>query len=579
MKKNTTAILLALFTGFFGGHRFYLGQTGLGVLYLLFSWTFIPLGLSILDALVFIFQSPETFNSKYNSNTVSKLNQNVSANAETSQVRASQKRRGEITPVFLGMLEEIVIEIENIIPKLVADKGIDAKLDTVDLENHSKQELIGLFIQYDIIQITKILSRNVNKKGDPIPFSGFLLMQRFLSDQPEFYIEKSYSELNTFLFENPALQGSIDTMWNIENPMSINYSIGEEGKNAVTSELCLPPLLQLLESDLLIPYATLLHRIGLVLCKHDITVSPKEEKLLQQIYELTHNPVPAFGEKSKGNVQKTEALENKTLDQALKELHDLIGLTEVKEEIQTLVNFVKIQQQRELQGLKVNSISYHIVFTGNPGTGKTTVARLLAQIYKELGLISKGHLVETDRSGMIAEYAGQTAVKVNKVVDEALDGVLFIDEAYSLVGESKDDYGKEAVATLIKRMEDDRKRLIVVLAGYSKEMENFIETNPGFKSRINRYIDFRDYGSEEMLDIFKLFLKQSQYKLDAAASAKAQHIFETAYSTRDKSFGNGRFVRNVFEKSLENQANRLAKLTDIDRKVLIQIEAEDISVD
>jgi SpoVK/Ycf46/Vps4 family AAA+-type ATPase len=201
----------------------------------------------------------------------------------------------------------------------------------------------------------------------------------------------------------------------------------------------------------------------------------------------------------------------------------------------------------------------------------------LAQIYRELGLLTKGHLVETDRSGLIAEYAGQTAVKVNKVVDEALDGVLFIDEAYALVGQNKDDYGKEAVATLIKRMEDDRSRLIVVLAGYSNEMEVFIETNPGFKSRINRYIDFRDYSTEEMVGIFKLFLKQSQYNLNIEAESKAQSIFESAYLNRDKSFGNGRFVRNVFEKCLENQANRLATLRDIDRKSLMQIEVADIS--
>ena len=257
----------------------------------------------------------------------------------------------------------------------------------------------------------------------------------------------------------------------------------------------------------------------------------------------------------------------------------MIGLEDVKEEIQTLVNFVKIQQQREKEGLKTNQISYHIVFTGNPGTGKTTVARLLAQIYRELGLIEKGHLVETDRSGMIAEYAGQTAVKVNKVIDEALDGVLFIDEAYALVGQNKDDYGKEAVATLIKRMEDDRKRLIVVLAGYSNEMNDFIETNPGFKSRINRYIDFKDYSAEEMLGIFKLFLKQSQYNLSQEAETVTRGIFEHAYSKRDKSFGNGRFVRNVFEKCLEKQANRLAKLGNIDRKVLMKIEAEDIGLD
>ena len=178
--------------------------------------------------------------------------------------------------------------------------------------------------------------------------------------------------------------------------------------------------------------------------------------------------------------------------------------------------FRSVQKAREASGLKSSSISYHIVFTGNPGTGKTTVARIVSQIYKNLGVLTQGQLVETDRSGLVAEYVGQTAVKVNKTVDTAINGVLFIDEAYSLVGQNQDDFGKEAVATLIKRMEDDRDKLIVILAGYTQEMKGFIDTNPGFKSRFNRYIDFTDYTPDELLAIFEGQCKKLEYQIGRA---------------------------------------------------------------
>ena len=192
------------------------------------------------------------------------------------------------------------------------------------------------------------------------------------------------------------------------------------------------------------------------------------------------------------------------------ELSKLIGLGSVKKEIESLSNYVKIQTLRHRQGMTTTPVSLHCVFTGNPGTGKTTVARIVAAIYKELGVLKSGHLVETDRSGLVAEYVGQTAVKTNKIIDEALDGVLFIDEAYSLLG-GENDFGAEAIATLLKRMEDDRDRLVVILAGYSKEIKDFIESNPGLQSRFNRYIQFDDYTSDDLIEIFKLSLRKSQY--------------------------------------------------------------------
>lgn len=272
----------------------------------------------------------------------------------------------------------------------------------------------------------------------------------------------------------------------------------------------------------------------------------------------------------------SERLSQKIVDEALKDLNSLTGLTAVKEEIKSLINFIIVQKAREDKGFKSSSLSYHIVFTGNPGTGKTTVARIIAKIYKALGVLQQGQLIETDRSGLIAEYVGQTAVKVNKTVDSALNGVLFIDEAYSIVGDSQDSFGKEAVSTLIKRMEDDRDKLIVILAGYTKEMQDFIETNPGFKSRFNRYIDFADYQPDELLLIFEGLCKKLDYKITDNAKTKLTNIFIAAYNNRDKSFGNGRFVRNTFEKSLERQANRIATLADLTDEVLTTITADDL---
>ncbi|MCQ2114230.1 MAG: DUF4236 domain-containing protein [Bacteroidaceae bacterium] len=259
------------------------------------------------------------------------------------------------------------------------------------------------------------------------------------------------------------------------------------------------------------------------------------------------------------------------------ELQSLIGLSSVKAEVEKLTNFIKIMKAREKKGLPVSDISYHCVFTGNPGTGKTTVARILANIYSELGIIKKGHLVETDRSGLVAEYVGQTAVKTNKIIDSAIDGVLFIDEAYSLVNGGNNDYGTEAISTLLKRMEDDRKRLVVILAGYGNEMQSFINSNPGLQSRFNRYIDFPDYNAEELLEIYKRNLKRHKYTLSAEAEAFISAHLANTVANKNKNFGNARFVRNLFEKTLENQAMRLASIGHLTSEILCEISIEDVT--
>lgn len=256
------------------------------------------------------------------------------------------------------------------------------------------------------------------------------------------------------------------------------------------------------------------------------------------------------------------------------ELEGLIGLNNVKQEIKTLANLVKVQQARKEEGLKNSTLSYHLVFTGNPGTGKTTIARIIASIYKDLKILKKGHLVETDRSGLVAEYLGQTAVKTNAVIDTALDGVLFIDEAYSLTDEN-DSYGKEAVATLLKRMEDDRDRLVVILAGYTENMTHFIMTNPGLESRFNKYIEFTDYNAEELFQIFMRLTHKYDYIVEEEAQQIVKDLINTEIESKDQQFGNARFVRNLFENILASQANRLANNNTLSSESLRTIVKED----
>ena len=261
-----------------------------------------------------------------------------------------------------------------------------------------------------------------------------------------------------------------------------------------------------------------------------------------------------------------------------KELDDLIGLESVKKEVRSLANFVKLQKQREAKGLKTAKVSYHLVFYGSPGTGKTTVARIIGRIYKDLGVLKKGHTVETDRSGLVAKYLGQTALKTDTVVQQAIHGVLFIDEAYALVPEDGNgqDYGQEAISTLLKRMEDYRDSLVVIIAGYRNEMQRFIDSNPGLQSRFNRYIDFPDYTGAELTDIFKMYMKKNQYTLAPDAENYLREQLDYAVAHKDRNFGNARFARNVFEKAIQQQANRLAGKTNLSKEELTELTVADL---
>ena len=273
--------------------------------------------------------------------------------------------------------------------------------------------------------------------------------------------------------------------------------------------------------------------------------------------------------------KKGEDMPVENIEDLKRELNELIGLSGVKREVNNLINMVTVHKLRSQSNLKAVDMSLHMVFSGNPGTGKTTIARLMARIYRSLGVLSKGQLVEVDRSGLVAGYVGQTAAKTSKVVESAIGGVLFIDEAYSLAAGSENDFGQEAINTLLKLMEDHRDDLVVIVAGYDVLMDGFIHSNPGLESRFNRYLHFDDYTIDEMLDILDLQLKKGQYTLDETARSAVRSYIEDS-NTTSTAFGNARGVRNIFEKLLTEQANRLAALENVTREQLMEITEADV---
>lgn len=272
---------------------------------------------------------------------------------------------------------------------------------------------------------------------------------------------------------------------------------------------------------------------------------------------------------------EAEALPVENIDDLKAELNELIGLDGVKKEVNNLINMVTVHKLRRQHGLKAVDMSLHMVFSGNPGTGKTTIARMMARIYRSLGILSKGQLVEVDRSGLVAGYVGQTAEKTGKVIESALGGVLFIDEAYALNAKSENDFGQEAINTLLKAMEDHREDLVVIVAGYDGLMDTFIHSNPGLESRFNRYLHFDDYSVDEMLAILDMQLKKGQYTLDDAARGAAREYIE-ASNTGSIAFGNARGIRNIFEKLLVEQANRLSKEENLSKEALMCITEADV---
>ena len=269
-----------------------------------------------------------------------------------------------------------------------------------------------------------------------------------------------------------------------------------------------------------------------------------------------------------------EPLPKEDMKDLLAELDGYIGLQTVKEEVHNLINMASVYQLRRQHDLPTTDMSLHLVFTGNPGTGKTMMARMMARIYRSLDILSRGQLVEVDRSGLVAGYVGQTAIKTQKVIEKAMGGVLFIDEAYALNGRSENDFGQEAIDTILKAMEDHRDDLVVIVAGYTDLMDRFIHSNPGLESRFNRFLLFDDYTTDEMVEIFRMQCKKGCYQLTEEARPLIRDYI--AEESADDSFGNARGVRNLFEHVLVAQNNRLAAMEKITREDLMTITADDV---
>ena len=288
-------------------------------------------------------------------------------------------------------------------------------------------------------------------------------------------------------------------------------------------------------------------------------------------------PQSSGGDKTETKAEtETAPVEKPDFDELMEQLESLIGLEDIKKDVKNLVNLMKVRKLRQENELPVPPMSLHMVFMGNPGTGKTTVARLISGLYASIGVLSKGQLVEVDRSGLVAGYVGQTALKTQEVIKSAIGGVLFIDEAYALSSGGDNDFGREAIETILKAMEDHRDDLIVIVAGYTGPMGKFLDSNPGLESRFNKYFYFKDYTGEELLGIFKMQCDKNGYKLTEEADAAAKEFFEKLYEERSDNFGNGRDVRNCFEDMIVRQSNRVAMMEAPTKDDLMAVKPEDL---
>lgn len=442
----------------------------------------------------------------------------------------------------------------------IVDKNVHGDFDIIDRDLSYESKKVFVLLWADVIHCFSGLGHPIDLRK---PEGLGLLIFNTMMITPDF--EFNYQTMD-------AVRESLaEKLENISKSLEASFPVQE-------GTFTLEPFLKNYDSVLFNQFLILLYRFASLVAKADQKVSYEESQWLNKIMSLKEpdsmdNVIKPVVPQAPV-IKKSPASPPKLT--AKKELEALIGLESVKKEVGSLVNYIKVQQMREERGMRITPVSYHCVFTGNPGTGKTTVARIVSEIYKDLGILKKGHLVETDRSGLVAEYVGQTAVKTNNIIDSALDGILFIDEAYSLVDGGNSDYGKEAIATLLKRMEDDRDRLVVILAGYTDDMKRFIDSNPGLQSRFNRYIEFPDYSAEELHQIFLSSAKKYEYKLTEEADAFLKQALEDVVANKDKNFGNGRFVRNLFEKVVENQANRLSTVSHVSSEILATIEVEDI---
>lgn len=474
-----------------------------------------------------------------------------------------------IEPEFFELIDKITSEFDTFAKRELIESGnlsryfISHEPFCNYIENVRQETIIKSLVVKDICKIFIKLNHSINIDT----LEGKILFLYMLKNMN---VETDFKTFNNYCYSFSLDSNTIKVRVLINDLMKKLYNMNLSLEELDTNDFYLKNILSQVDKELSKRYVVLLYRFASVVAKADGKITKEEEDWLSQMLALTETDKGREEEQPELHISQGES-------NPIEELESLIGLDSVKKDVVSLANFIKMKKMREEKGLKAPNISYHCVFSGNPGTGKTTVARILANIFKELGILKSGHLVETDRSGLVAEFVGQTAVKTNKIIDSALDGVLFVDEAYTLVG-GQNDYGKEAIATLLKRMEDDRERLIVILAGYSEDMEEFINSNPGLRSRFNRYIKFPDYTSSELYDIFQLNASKNEYVINEEANQYLKKRLDIVVQNKQKDFGNARYIRNYFELAIEHQANRLAADLNLTPEKLCELTLDDIDI-
>jgi SpoVK/Ycf46/Vps4 family AAA+-type ATPase len=438
------------------------------------------------------------------------------------------------------------------------DLAIDDDIENVD-------HIFNLSVIKDIDYVCKLLSVDINYQSNKPEFFYILSFIAFLIDANHLIAGLQGNDTVTKM----NLTNYFDSMRGIKLPSGFILNSLEKKSNNYLKK----------------SYSEFIINFSQTLVSSDQQVSTLEINALTELNKLlssnkfgeANNVVDVAQSKASSstntNIKEDTNHKVEQIEDVLKELDLFTGMDGIKRDVRSLINLLKIQKQRENQGLSVIKPSLHMVFTGPPGTGKTTVARIMGRVFKSLGALEQGHIIETDRSGLVAGYVGQTAIKVDEIVQKAQNGILFIDEAYTLSPpDGQDSFGQEAIDTLLKRMEDFRDSLVIIVAGYEEEMQRFIESNPGFKSRFNKYISFEDYKPGELIQIFKSVVSKNNYEADDYLINALSDKFIQLYNNRTKSFGNGRVVRNIFEKIVENQSNRLAnfdgELNEIDLKAL-----------
>lgn len=466
--------------------------------------------------------------------------------------------------------------------KYLVNKGKDSRVEIVeslfDLYEKLGSELIGID---GVLEDERIAYENfihyLRKNLDDLKEFNYDLMVKSLNINPKDDIISSkdlddqfYEDIN-FLRENFGTDSYIgyDVLDNVNDLLFKNQDSLESDNND-------NPLLESFNRYMDNSLEKYKNKSSNESLKTDDSISNNGSQLDSNKSDNKEGEQTLNEEVGEETLKESEKEEDESLEDILAKLNKLVGLETVKEDVNSLINLIQIRKIRSERGIKQPDMSLHLVFSGNPGTGKTTVARLLGGIYSKLGILSKGHLIETDRSGLVAGYVGQTAIKTQDMIKEAMGGILFIDEAYALSSsKGENDFGHEAIDTILKAMEDNRDDFIVIVAGYPDLMDEFLHSNPGLESRFNKHLFFEDYNPKELFEIFVSMAEESSLKLDEKSEKFLKGHFEDVYNCRGDNFSNGRYVRNLFEKVLSNQANRLVGIEELSDEDLNTLTIED----